>query len=168
MTSSVSKPERPARRCGPQGPRLPAVASREARRQAACILEVLGGTRTPTEAAQELGIPIPRYYLLESRALEGLLAACEPRPKGPTRSAERELEGARKEAERLRRECARYMALARVAQRAVGLSAPAAPPKTKPPGKGKGPRRATVRALKAVARLKSEEPPAVSEAESAQ
>src|SRR5438477_8881944 len=56
--------------------------SREARRLAAAILEVLAGARTPTEAATSLGLSVPRYYQVESRALEGLLAACAPRPKG--------------------------------------------------------------------------------------
>lgn len=146
--------ERKRSRRGPQGPRVRREPSREARRLATCILEVLGGTRTPTEAAKELSMPIPRYYLLEARALQGLVDACEPRPIGKVRSVESELEAAKKEAERLRRECARSAALVRVAQRTVGLSAPPPVPKVKPPGKGKGPRRPTVRALKAVERLK--------------
>ena len=29
-----------------------------------------------------LGITVPRYYQLETRALNGLVSACEPRPKG--------------------------------------------------------------------------------------
>ena len=47
--------------------------SREARRLAAAILEVLAGMRSPTEAAQALSISGPRYYTLEQRALEGLV-----------------------------------------------------------------------------------------------
>jgi hypothetical protein len=46
------------------------------------ILEVLAGMRTPTEAATVVGLSVPRYYLWEQRALEGLVRACEPRPKG--------------------------------------------------------------------------------------
>jgi len=57
-------------------------AGREARRLATLILEVLAGGRTPTEAAQALEISVPRYYQLEGRALRGLVAACEPRPRG--------------------------------------------------------------------------------------
>ena len=38
-------------------------ASAEAKRVAAAILEVLAGARTPTEAAQALGLSLPRYYL---------------------------------------------------------------------------------------------------------
>ncbi len=46
------------------------------------ILEVLAGVKTPTQAAADLGTSLPRYYQLETRALEGLVAALEPRPKG--------------------------------------------------------------------------------------
>ncbi len=141
-----------------QGPRTKEDASREAKRMAACILEVLGGARTPTEAAKALAISVPRYYLLETRALNGLLEACEPRPMGRVRSTESELAAAQKEAERLKRECARYAALVRVAQRAVGIAAPPPPPKPGAKGKGKGPRKRMVRALKAATLMKSVEP----------
>ena len=50
-----------------------------ARRKAMVILEVLGGVRTPTDAAEELGIPTPRYYQWEERAVEGLVSALEPK-----------------------------------------------------------------------------------------
>src|SRR5687768_12360377 len=49
----------------------PAVATAsEAQRLAATILEVLGGVRSPPQAAQALAISLPRYYQLEARALE--------------------------------------------------------------------------------------------------
>src|SRR5207237_1267514 len=67
---------------GPGGAELGKEASRQARRLAAMVLEVLAGARTPTEAAQALELCVPRYYQLESRALRGLLAACEPAPPG--------------------------------------------------------------------------------------
>jgi hypothetical protein len=57
------------------------------KRQAAAILEVLAGARTPTEAATALAVSLPRYYQLESRALEGLVAACVPKPKGRVKSS---------------------------------------------------------------------------------
>jgi hypothetical protein len=57
-------------------------ASREARRLAAAILEVLAGVRTPAQAATAVGLSLPRYYQVEGRALQGLLAACEARPRG--------------------------------------------------------------------------------------
>ena len=59
----------------------PQPVSREAQRVAAAILEVLAGVRTPTEAAAAVGLSVPRYYLWEQRALEGLVRACEPRPR---------------------------------------------------------------------------------------
>lgn len=147
-----AKPVHPKR--GKQGPRT-AQGSREAKRIAACILEVLGGARTPTDASKVLAITVPRYYQLETRALNGLLSACEPRAVGRVRSLQGELAQAQKEAERFKRESARYAALARLSQRTVGIAPPAAIPK-KAKGKGKGQRRPTVRALKAVALLKVE------------
>ena len=54
----------------------------EARRAAALVLEVLAGVRTPAGAATALGIRLPRYYLLEQRAIQGLISACEPRRSG--------------------------------------------------------------------------------------
>ena len=63
------------RRLGrPPEPREP--ISRDAQRFATGILEVLAGVRTPTDAAAAMGISVPRYYLWEQRALEGLVAAC--------------------------------------------------------------------------------------------
>ncbi len=147
--AAKSKPEKNR---GPQGPRMHE-ASREARRLAAAILEVMGGARLTTDAAKALGISLPRYYLLESRALNGLLAACEPRPKGRVRSAASELAAAKKEVQRLQQECARYAVLVRAAQRTVGL---AQPQPLKPNEKGSGRKqrkKATVRALKAAALL---------------
>lgn len=52
------------------------------RRRAAAVLEVLGGAKSPFEAAEVLGIALPSYYLLEARALEGLVSACEPKRRG--------------------------------------------------------------------------------------
>ena len=52
------------------------------RRLAAVILDVLAGSRTPPQAAEALGVSLPRYYQLEARALGGLVAACESRPRG--------------------------------------------------------------------------------------
>jgi hypothetical protein len=128
--------------------------SPEARKMAAAILEVLAGNLTPSDAAAAMSVSPPRYYLLETRALEGLVLACEPRAKGPGHSVEREMEALRKEQERTRRELARAQALARVSQRAVGLVVPQKP--AKPDGKRK--HRPTVRALRAAANLKAEPP----------
>jgi hypothetical protein len=121
---------------------------------AAAILEVLAGNLTPADAAVAMSVSPPRYYLLESRALEGLVLACETRSKGPGHSLERELESLGKEHERTRRELARAQALARISQRVVGLVVPQKP--AKPEGKRK--RRPMVRALRAAANLKTEPP----------
>ena len=137
-------------------PRLSADGvSRDARRLAAAILEVLAGVRTPTEAAQQLAISLTRYYIDEGRALQGLVAACEPRPRGRVRTPEAELVTVRRECDQLRRQCARQQALLRVAQRTVGL-VPTPPPAAKPDRAGakkRRPRKPTARALKAAAVL---------------
>jgi hypothetical protein len=49
--------------------------SREARRLAAAVLEVLAGVRSPSDAARVLGLSLARYYQLEQRALAGLVTA---------------------------------------------------------------------------------------------
>ena len=92
---------------------------------AAAILEVLAGARTPTEAATALGLSVPRYYQVETQALRGLLQACEPKPRGRVRTVETEVKTLSKENQRLQRELTRHQALARAAQRAVGLAPPA-------------------------------------------
>lgn len=129
----------------------------QAKRLAAAILEVLAGARTPTEAAATLELSVPRYYQLEAQALRGLLEACEPRPKGRVRTVKTELETLRKENQRLQREMSRHQALARAAQRAVGLS----PPTPIVNKNGKKPRKRRVaRALSVAARLKQDASPA--------
>ena len=134
--------------------------SLEARRVAAAVLEVLAGGLTPTEAAGALGVSVPRYYQLECRALEGLVTGCEPRARGPGKSPDRALAMLTREHERTKRELARSQALARAAQRAVGLSVLRS---QKAPEKGgRRRRRPVVRALRAAKRLKVDEPlPAV-------
>ena len=146
----------PAKATRPATPRLPAEGvSREARRLAAAILEVLAGVRTPVEAAQQLAISVTRYDIDEGRALQGLVAACAPRPRGRVRSADSALVALRRACDQFRRQSARLQALLRLAQRTVGL-APAPPPAAKPDraeGKKRRPRKPTARALKAAAAL---------------
>jgi hypothetical protein len=127
----------------------------EARRLAAAILEVLAGGRTPTEAAETLGISPPRYYALEQRALEGLVSACRRRQRGRVRTSESEAERLRGEVRRLERECGRWQALLRAAQRTVGLGAPQKS-KPKPDGKRRPKRSRVARALRAAKALKVE------------
>jgi hypothetical protein len=124
----------------------------QTRRQAAAILEVLAGARTPAEAATALGVSLPRYYQLESRAVRGLVAACAPPPVGRVRSADSTLSALRQENQRLQRDLTRQQALVRTTQRTVGLAAaPAAPAAGK--GKAKPRRRRVARALSLAARL---------------
>ena len=150
-------PEPGAKRARPGAPKLRTDGvSAEARRQAAAILEVLAGVRAPTEVAQQLAISLTRYYIIESRALQGLLAACEPRPHGRARSADSELAAVRRECEQLRRQAARQQALLRVTERALGLAGAAAAPSAKAGPKGprkRRPRKPKARALQAAAVL---------------
>ena len=159
-------------RKGPGGrlanPQTP--VSRDAQRFAAAILEVLAGVRTPTEAAAALSLSLPRYYLWEQRALEGLVRACEPRPVGKAASERHQIAVLEKEVARLRQDCARQQALVRAAQRTIGLAA-SPPPATKPAvkpgskatakaggdvaGKAKRKRRPVARALIAVAAVQA-------------
>ena len=144
--------------------------SHDAQRVATAILEVLAGVRTPTEAAAALSLSVPRYYLWEQRALEGLVRACEPRPKGKAAHERHQITVLEKEVARLRQDCARQQALVRASQRTIGLTA-SAPPATRPAaksggkviaktagavaGKAKRKRRPVARALKAVAALQA-------------
>ena len=131
--------------------------SSEAHRIVVAILEVLAGLRSPAEAASALKISLPRYYILERRALEGMVAACQPKPLGKQPSQETRIASLEKELQQARRECARQQALVRAAQRSVGLSATEAQQgkaSSKRDRKGRKRRRPTVRALKAVDALR--------------
>lgn len=160
--------ERPAQRKdaarrgpAPGGLTLGQDNTRDARRVAAVVLEVLAGARTPGEAALALGVSVPRYYQVETRALRGLVEACEPRPRGRGPSVAKELTMLRQENQRLRRDILRQQALVRAAQRSVGLSPPAAPPSSK---SGKKPRKRRVaRALSVATRLQSTNPETATE-----
>ena len=134
-------------------------ASGEANRRAAAILEVLAGQRSPRQAATALGVSLPYFYLLERKALAGLVRACEPRPKGPSGpSAAEKLAAAEQRLARSERECQRLAALVRATQRAVGLPMPPAPVKDskKSPSRAtsRRVRRPAVRALRAAETLR--------------
>lgn len=148
MSTADSGVRKRGRKPGSVGPRIDA-GSAEARKTACLILEVLGGQRTPTDAAKALGVSTQRYYGLEAQALEGLVHACERRGPGrqPTESGRiAELEA---KVKHLERECARRQALIRISQRTLGLSKPQEPPVS--PGKRR--RKPAVRALKAAAEM---------------
>jgi hypothetical protein len=122
---------------------------------AVVILEVLAGMRSPMEAAALLGVGPPRYYQLETRALQGLVLALEPRPKGKQPSLEGRIAQLERSLEEARRECMRQQALVRAAQRSIGIKAPPVS-EGKPAEKdrrGHRKRRPTVRALKAARTL---------------
>lgn len=113
----------PSRDSLPPDPSLeaPSTPELEMRRRAAAVLEVLGGAKAPSEAAQALSISLPCYYLLEARALEGLITACEPRSKGRGSREGKTLSTLRRDNERLRQELSRAQALSRAIQRATGM-----------------------------------------------
>jgi hypothetical protein len=129
------------------GPRI-AGGSAGARQWAAAILQVLAGEWTPGDGAQSLGVSLPRYYAVESRAMAGMVQACEPRSGKRRRPPEKEVSELKKQVVCLERECARKQALLRASQRTAGIQAPAAK------AKGKRRRRPVVRALKMVAVLR--------------
>lgn len=144
---------RPAARKRPLEP-----GSATGRKTATAILEVLGGERSPTEAAEALGVSLPRYYAIEARALAGFLVGCEPPPVGRRVSPEREVERLRRENTRLSRDLARQQALARTAARAAGLSSRPVAPKAGKDGKRRRRRRPMARALRVAASLVPEAP----------
>jgi hypothetical protein len=150
----------PAKRQQGSGPKV-LTGSREAKRQAAIVLEVLSGLRGPTEGSEAMSVSLSRYYQLETRALQGLITALEPRPKGRQTTPEQERDALAREKRRLEREVTRLQALLRAAERAVGI--PAAPKASKAgklagKGRGKRVRRTTmVRASKAIAVLRQEQ-----------
>jgi hypothetical protein len=143
--TTLSKPKKPV------GPKT-LTGSSEAKRQAAVILEVLSGIRGPTEGSQVMGVTLTRYYALETRALQGLIAGLEPVPRGRRRrSATDEIARIDRERRRLERELGRTQALLRAAQRAIGVPPRASPEKKTASGKKR--RRPSVRAKKAIAVL---------------
>lgn len=131
--------------------------SSEGKRKASVILEVLGGLRTPTSASTVLGISIQAYYLLEIRALQGLLAAVDAPPgRGGRPSPDGALRRAVADRDRLERELLRAQALLRVAQRSIGLPPPQPTAKASKgaQGKSKTTRKPTIRGRRAAQALR--------------
>lgn len=130
--------------------------SRKARLQAAIVLEVLSGMRSPSDAASAMGVAVNRYYQLETRAMQGVVDALEPRPRGRQKSPEDEIVELKQQNEKLKQEVSRCNALLRSTQRSLGVPAPKKQPKTVTTSKGRKRRRRkpAVRALKHVAHLK--------------
>ena len=132
----------------------------DSRKQAAVVLEVLAGVRSPEQACTALGISLPTYYNLETRALRGLIWSCTPEPPGRSLMVARKLRLAELKAAELEKQVQRYQALLRTAQRSVGL-VPPEPPKVPtgkpPPGKRKR-KKPTVRAMRAVEAIRRVDP----------
>jgi len=131
----------------------------ETNRRAAIILEVLAGIRSPSDAAESLKISVNYYYVLERKAVQGLVTACRPSPKGPPGpTVETQLTRLKRELEQCRHECQRQSALVRATERAIGIPASSASKTTtkkdgkSPPGKRR--RKPVVRALQAAATLR--------------
>lgn len=116
------------------------------------LLDVLSGGCSAPEGARRLGITLMRYYALETRGLQGLLTALEPRPRRRATPAAA-ADAARREQLRLEREVLRLQALVRAMQRAVSVA---------PPAKDTGRRRRTAaRATRVIRQLRAStgEPP---------
>jgi hypothetical protein len=146
-----------------KGPNVSA-GSPEARKTASAILEVLAGTITPSDAASAIGISMPKYYMLEARALNSMIEACEPRSKGRVVSPTSRMEALEKELNALKQANARQLTLLRAARRSIGYT-----PKEKSSAPSDGKRHRTVkpsvRALKVIAALRKPPEPAQAEAE---
>jgi len=130
----------------------------ESRKHAACVLEVLAGLRSPEQAALALGISLPTYFNLETRALRGLVHGCTPVPPGRTMALLKQVRGLEAKCAALEKQVGRYQALLRNAQRSAGLLTVPAQPKAKVPGKRR--HKPTVRALRPIEVLQRDQAPA--------
>ena len=131
--------------------------SRDAKRMAAVLLQVLSGECGPQEGGAALGISLSRYYVLETRALQGMITALEPLPKGRQRRVEDLLAQAERDKKRLEQELARSQALLRASHRSIGLASKKAPRRGKVGATGQRKRRhRIVRARKAIASLQAD------------
>ena len=114
--------------------------SEQARKAAAIVLESVCGLCSVEDASARLGVAVPRYYVLETRALQGLIEALEPRARGRQQTDESKLAALTRDHARLERDVRRYQALHRAATRAIGL----APPPEKS-SEAKGPKKRRMR-----------------------
>jgi hypothetical protein len=116
-----------------------------ARRLAALLLEAWSGVRSTQSASDAMGVALTRFYQLEARALQVLVSAMEPRPRGRQRTAESELAKLKAEIQRLKRDVERFQSLYRTSQRALGIAVakPAEPAKNAEQGgkRHRGPRK---------------------------
>jgi hypothetical protein len=119
--------------------------SEAARRLAALMMEAWSGVRTTQSASEAMGVAVTRFYQLEARALQMLVTAMEPRPRGRQFTAASELDKLRQEKQRLQRDVERFQSLYRIAQRTLGVAVAKPGAKADNPVKGgkrkRGPRR---------------------------
>lgn len=136
----MKKPQRQQ----PMGPKA-VRGSDAARRQAALLLEVWSGVRTTQAASDAMGVAVTRFYQLEARALQMIVSAMEPRPRGRQKTPETELAKLKVEKQRLQRDVERFQSLYRTSQRSLGvvIAKPAEPSKNAGPGsrRRRGPRK---------------------------
>jgi hypothetical protein len=136
----MKKPQRQQ----PMGPKA-VRGSDAARRQAALMMEVWSGVRTTQAASDAMGVAVTRFYQLEARALQMIVSAMEPRPRGRQRTTESELAKLKAEKQRLGRDLERFQSLYRTAQRALGVAVARPPEKAENPAPGgkrkRGPRK---------------------------
>jgi len=147
----------------PTGPKT-LKGSQEAKKHAAIVLEVLSGVRGPQEGCEVMGVSLSRYYQLETRGLQGLITALEPKPRGRQSRPEDEIAKLTDENRRLKRDLTRNQSLLRSVERSIGIrSTIAAKGKTK---KKTGRRRVKVsRATRVIGALRKLEAPVEKPAE---
>ena len=148
--STAPKPRRPRLKLLDKELQIQQVDLR-ARRQAAIVLEVLAGLRTPQQAAAGLAISLPTYFNLETRALRGLVGACTFGSVGRQRSLAPQLRETQMKLALQEQQLQRYQALLRSAQRGIGLP-PVSSSAPRAGGKGRH-KKPAVRALRAIAAL---------------
>jgi hypothetical protein len=139
--------------------RIPAARAAEpserAQQVAVVVLNVLGGNQGPGDAARTLGISMAHYYLIEQRAIRGLLGACEPRLKrGPQPDHTQQVRRLEQQNQHLTQALLRQQAIVRSTHRGLGIRNPTPPiPKVGKSGTQRRARRPTVRALRQANRI---------------
>ena len=96
--------------------------SKRARQITVAVLEALSGEVGTSEAAEKLGVSLSRYYQLETRALQGMLTAMEPKKRGKQKTPEREIRALKAEKREVEQELRRHQSLLRAANRSLGLA----------------------------------------------
>lgn len=156
----VVKTKRPMPSASVTAAKRLAQTSERARQVAALVLDVLGGNRTPADAARAMALSVARFYVIEQRAILGLVAACETQsPRGPSPDLQMQIQRLETENRRLNQALLRQQAIVRSTQRGLGLTSPKPPPAAPAKagagavGKARRKRRPMVRALRQARRV---------------